>query len=168
MLFQNFDYGPYQMASYLPRIRDYVQRGGSFAMIGGDLSFASGGYAETPLAEILPVRMPPSSTPETEAIVTERFRPRIGTDAPRHPVIDARCPSRVANATSWSRLAPLEGANVLRALRASGRALLVHPTHRDADGQPMPVLARRQTRAAGARSRWRATRRTAGASRAPA
>lgn len=33
VIFQNFDYAPYEMATYLPRIRDYVQRGGSFVML---------------------------------------------------------------------------------------------------------------------------------------
>ncbi|MEM6961644.1 MAG: vWA domain-containing protein, partial [Myxococcota bacterium] len=51
IVFQNFDYGPYQMAMYLPQIRNYVRRGGAFAMIGGEQSFASGGYGGTPVAE---------------------------------------------------------------------------------------------------------------------
>jgi len=140
VIFQNFDYGPYQMSGYLPRIRDYVMRGGSFAMIGGDLSFASGGYGETPIAEILPVTMPASSTPETQAVVTDRFAPRIAVDAPRHPIIGLVADA-AANTAAWSRLAPLEGANVISGLREKARALLVHPTHRDAQSHPMPVLA---------------------------
>ena len=70
VIFQNFEYGPYQMASYLPRIRDYVMRGGSFAMIGGPLSFHSGGYAGTPIAEVLPVDLPPAGAPATRTVVT--------------------------------------------------------------------------------------------------
>ncbi|MBI5862944.1 MAG: VWA domain-containing protein [Planctomycetes bacterium] len=40
-------------------IRSYVQDfGGGFAMLGGDESFGLGGYYNTPIEEILPVRMP--------------------------------------------------------------------------------------------------------------
>ena len=33
----------------------YVNRGGSLAMIGGDSSFGLGGYADSPLAAVMPV-----------------------------------------------------------------------------------------------------------------
>ena len=42
---QNFNYGPYGIGAYLGEISDYVEEGGGLAMIGGDLSFTSGGYA---------------------------------------------------------------------------------------------------------------------------
>jgi hypothetical protein len=51
VIFQNFDYAPYEMQAYLPRIRDYVQRGGSFLMIGGDRSFDEGRYGGTAIEE---------------------------------------------------------------------------------------------------------------------
>lgn len=140
VFFQNFEFGPYQMAPYLPSIRDYVLRGGGFAMIGGDLAFASGGYAETALAEVLPVTMPPSGTPETQAIRTDRFEPRIVPELARHPILEL-LPDAAANAAAWAALAPLEGVNVLTGLRQGGRSLLVHPVHRDASGSAMPVLA---------------------------
>src|SRR5205085_10940002 len=57
VIFQDFNYGPYQVAGYLPRIRDYVLHGGAFAMVGGSRAFGAGEYEHTPLAEILPVRM---------------------------------------------------------------------------------------------------------------
>ena len=44
VIFQNFNYAPYGVEPYLAGIRDYVEEGGAIAMIGGDLSFASGGY----------------------------------------------------------------------------------------------------------------------------
>ena len=43
VVLQNFDYGPYQMAQYLPEIRRYVEEGGALAMLGGELSFDGGG-----------------------------------------------------------------------------------------------------------------------------
>lgn len=40
-------------------LAQYVSRGGSLAMIGGDSSFGLGGYADSPLAEVMPVTMKP-------------------------------------------------------------------------------------------------------------
>ncbi len=140
VFFQNFEFGPYQMAGYLPRIRDYVMRGGGFAMIGGDLSFGSGGYAETPLSEILPVQMPPAGTPETRAIVTGRFSPMLSPELSRHPLLSL-LPDPPANAEAWARLAPLEGANAITGLARDGQALLFHPERRLPGGERMPLLA---------------------------
>lgn len=139
VLFQNFDFGPYGMSPYLPRIRDYVRRGGSFAMIGGDLSFASGGYPNTPVAEILPVEMPPAPAEEGRALVPGMFRPEPVPDLMRHPLLEL-VPDSAANAAAWKSLAPLPGANRLSGLRSDARALLVHPDERRG-GEPMPVLA---------------------------
>ena len=48
----------------------YVNRGGSLAMIGGDSSFGLGGYAESPLAPVMPVTMkPPQHKERKRALV---------------------------------------------------------------------------------------------------
>jgi Ca-activated chloride channel family protein len=48
----------------------YVSRGGSLAMIGGDSSFGLGGYADSPLAAVMPVTMkPPQHKVKTRALV---------------------------------------------------------------------------------------------------
>lgn len=142
LFFQNFDYGPYQMASYLPRIRDYVKRGGAFAMIGGDRSFASGGYAGTPLADILPVTLPagaPGVSSEDDRLLdTAPFSPVLSRDMARHPLL-ALLPEPAANAAAWQALAPLEGTNVIEGVRGDANVLLTHPRLR-AGGEPMPVL----------------------------
>jgi len=139
VLFQNFDYGPYQMAPYLPRIRSYVKRGGSFAMVGGDRSFASGGYADTPLHEILPVSLPPARTAPSRLVSGGRFRPRVVAELARHPVIEL-LPDPAANLGTWSNLAPLEGVNVVERAREGSQVLLEHPERRTASGRALPVL----------------------------
>ena len=58
VIFQNFNYAPYGVEPFLPGLRDYVEQGGALAMVGGDLSFASGGYGDTPLQDVLPVDLP--------------------------------------------------------------------------------------------------------------
>lgn len=142
VIFQNFEYGPYQMASYLPRIRDYVVRGGSFAMIGGPLSFHSGGYAGTPIAEVLPVDLPPAGTPATRTVVTDRFSPRLTSGMERHPLVEL-LPDPAQNLAAWARLAPLNGANVVSRVRPDASVLLEHPSHRMESGGALPLLVLR-------------------------
>jgi uncharacterized membrane protein len=139
VVFQNFDYEPYQMAIYLPRIRDYVRRGGSFAMIGGPLSFSAAGYAETPIADVLPVEVLPRATPVSEAVTTDRFLPIIADGAEHHPLV-ALLPEPGANSEAWARLAPMIGVNVVRGVTHDGQVLLRHPTAHAPSGEPLPVL----------------------------
>jgi Ca-activated chloride channel family protein len=48
----------------------YVNRGGSLAMVGGDSSFGLGGYADSPLAPVMPVTMkPPQHKEKKRALV---------------------------------------------------------------------------------------------------
>jgi uncharacterized membrane protein len=136
IIFQDFDFGPYQMARYLPRIHDYVLNGGSFAMLGGDRSFGAGGYAATPIADILPVTLParPPYTDEAE------FVPSVVSEAAHHPLVEL-APRVSDNLELWQKLAPLAGANLVTGLRAGANALLVHPSLTTPSGQPMPVLS---------------------------
>jgi Ca-activated chloride channel homolog len=49
---------------------NYVEEGGSLAMVGGDQSFGLGGYEESPLASVIPVVMkPPQHHERTRALV---------------------------------------------------------------------------------------------------
>lgn len=132
LLFQNFDFAPYQMAAYLPRIRAYVRRGGAFAMIGGDRSFASGGYGATPIAEVLPVELPLGQ----ERFVEGAFSPRLSAENSLHPLV-ALAPEPGANATLWANLAPMVGANQVTGIRDGAQVLLEGPSRA---GDVPPVL----------------------------
>jgi uncharacterized membrane protein len=136
VIFQDFNYGPYQVGAYLPRIRDYVHKGGAFAMIGGNRAFGAGGYEHTPIADILPVRMVPGVTAVSDA----EFAPALAPEMARHPIVEL-VPDPEQNAKSWAELAPLLGVNKLQGAREGAQVLLTHPHERTADGQPMPVLA---------------------------
>ena len=162
VIFQDFNYGPYQVAGYLPRIRDYVLHGGAFAMIGGSRAFGAGGYERTVLADILPVRMAPGAS----ALSEEEFAPTLVESAARHPIVEL-VPDPAQNLKTWSELAPLIGANKLLGVREDGHALLTHPNEKDASGNPMPVLAvgsagQGRVLALGADSTWRWSLTTAG------
>ncbi len=76
LIFQNFNSAPsYKVEPYLPGLRDYVQSGGALAMVGGDLSFASGGYAQTALREVLPVELEGIPIQGDRAVTRDAFRP---------------------------------------------------------------------------------------------
>ncbi|MBX3271604.1 MAG: hypothetical protein KF729_15165 [Sandaracinaceae bacterium] len=137
VIFQNFEYGPYQMASYLPRIREYVLRGGSFAMIGGPLSFHSGGYTDTPIADVLPVELPRRGASRT--IAEGAFAPRLAEGMERHPLIEL-VPDPAQNAAAWGRLAELHGINRVTRVRPGAAVLLEHPSETTDERARHPVL----------------------------
>ncbi len=136
VIFQDFDHGPYQVARYLGRIRDYVRDGGGFAMVGGVRSFGAGGYAATPIDEILPVDVVSGA----QALVQGEIAPSLVEALSAHPLVEL-APDPAENLAAWKRLAPLIGANLLGAPRKGAQVLLEHPTERRADGAAMPILA---------------------------
>lgn len=123
VVFQDFNYGPYQMARYLPRVADYVKKGGSFAMLGGELSFGPGGYANTPIAEILPVEL----NAVGPGVDVQSFKPMLASHTASHPLVSL-VPDAQSNARLWQDLAPLAGSNVFGAPRPGSAVLLEHPT----------------------------------------
>ena len=133
VIFQNFDYAPYEMQTYLPRIRDYVDRGGSFVMIGGDRSFAEGRYAGTAIEEVLPVKVgsPGVLKGSYRAEVTKRFA--------RHPIV-ALGPDPALTRQTWRTLPALHGANVVGAVKPEAQVLLHHPRARLNNGARLPIL----------------------------
>ncbi len=133
VIFQNFDYAPYEMQAYLPRIRDYVQRGGSFLMIGGDRSFAEGRYAGTAIEEILPVKL------GSPGILKGSYRAEVNKDLARHPIV-ALGPDPGLTRQTWRALPPLHGANLVSAVKQDAQVLLQHPRARLNGGAPVPIL----------------------------
>ncbi|MGB0678741.1 MAG: glutamine amidotransferase [Polyangiales bacterium] len=135
VVFQNFEHGRYEMAPYLDRIRRYVEEdGGSFLMLGGDLSFAQGGYRQTPIARLLPMRLPALERSQQAGFQGGRFVPVHAPDAHLHPLA-------TLGEAAPPPLPPLHGANRVLGLRPEARALWLHPSAQTPDGAPMPVLA---------------------------
>ncbi len=139
VVLQDFDYAPYQMAPYLPLIRNYVEQGGGLAMIGGSLSFDGGGYSNTPLADALPVRMRPASS-SGAAIVEGAFSPEPVAGLLHHPLLELY-PEPAQTVAAFRSLAPLVGANSLLGVQSNGLALLEHPNARTPDGRKLPILS---------------------------
>ncbi len=140
VLLQNFNYGPYGIGIYLPHLKRFVLQGGGLAMIGGDLSFSAGGYSQTQLAHVLPLKLPPRESDPARLISTEDFRPRLTAEGRDHPVLQV---GRTRRETTQilAKLPPLSGVNLVRGAAPRATVLATHPALRGRDRQPMPVLA---------------------------
>lgn len=134
VIYQNFTYRPYRMEGYLPSIAEYIEKGGSFLMIGGAESFEDGFYAGTPLADLLPVRL--GGAPPWEM---GEYRPRLTSEGRRHPITLIGEPGEPPE-TVYQRLPALDGVNTTLGLMPGAQALLTHPS---LPGNP-PVVAIRE------------------------
>jgi uncharacterized membrane protein len=101
----------------LETLRQTVDRGAGLIMLGGINSFGPGGYAGTPLADVLPVEMDKlERQPLDEAVRGDVHLPgqvaiRPTPQGLKHFVM--LIDSRDQNAATWTALPPLDGANRL-------------------------------------------------------
>ena len=121
-------------------MRAYIEGGGALAMVGGDLSFASGLYGDSALHDVLPVELGGIPQDGPASYTTDSFRPHLTADGQNHPAAALSLDSKI-NEARWAALPPLVGINRVAGLRAGARALLVHPSQKSSDGKPAPVLA---------------------------
>ncbi len=141
VILQNFDYRPYDTGplrfyDYLKNLRDYVRKdGGALVMVGGDLAFSRGGYAESPLADVLPLRL----DPKNDRLDRGEFRPRLTSAGRTHPVTQLSFDPD-ENAALWAGLPALQGCNVTAGARPGASVLAVHPSV-SVGGQPAPIIA---------------------------
>lgn len=139
VIFQNFDYRPYETAffrfsHYLTNLRGFVtEQGGGFMMIGGDISFSQGGYDGTPLDEILPV----SLNTGKDTIDTTRLKAVLTHDGQKHPVTALDANSE-RNAAIWKDLPELDGCNVITEMKPDSLSLATYPIR----GNPTLVSVR--------------------------
>ncbi len=139
IIFQNFTYRGYRMRQYLPLIRDYVRAGGGFIMIGGELSFANGGYSQTPIAEFLPVKLPAD---RKDLVISGDFGPSLTKSGRFHP-ITSLSHNLDESEQHWRALPALSGMNRVLGAHPEANVLLEHPTHK-VGGAPAPVVVTRQ------------------------
>lgn len=123
----------------LQALANVVKDGSGLLMLGGFHTFGPGGYHETPLAELLPVRMNPlerqrfdeAIRPDVHLSGKVKMRPAqpLGT---RHFVMSLA--AGPANLSAWDKLPPLEGANKFDKLKPAAQVLADTP-----DGKPLLV-----------------------------
>jgi len=124
----------------LQMIRDFVgERGGGVLLVGGRLAFAEGGYAGTPVADLVPFELPAVDqvgADSTGHLIEVKVDP---TPAGRgHPAMQLAGAGQ-ASVERWATLPPLTLVNRVGAPKAGATVLL---TGRPADrGGALPVLA---------------------------
>jgi uncharacterized membrane protein len=133
VVLQDFDAQPYGLEKYLENIRRYVRRGGGLVMVGGENAFVAGGYAGTPLADVLPVEL--DGSPGATGADTSPFVPVWTPEGLASPLL---APLRDI---VGDELPQMPGANVLGDVRPGGIALWSHSTRTTKGGAKMPVLA---------------------------
>jgi len=142
LIFQNFNYGPFQTREYLPNIAQFVRDGGAFAMVGGPLSMTAGGYYGTEITDVLPIDLPSGFGTESSTDQKE-FQPRLSESGGFHPI--TRLALDPANNKSiWRDIHPLEGINFATRAKEDAVVLVEHPDKVGMDGKPMPVVAVRE------------------------
>lgn len=133
VVFQNFNHGPYQVSLFLPHLRRYVEEGGAFLMLGGDLSFGNGRYGGSELEAVLPVRLGLG-----DDLVVEQVRPLPSAAGSAHPVL-----ALGEGDALWGRLPPWGAYHRAAGLQPGALALLEHPFDTLA-GARTPLVAVRE------------------------
>ena len=116
----------------LAALAGVVRNGAGLIMLGGFHTFGPGGYSETPLADLLPVKMDPRERQR----LGEPLRTDVQINGPlkiqptkpigeRHYLIDLAegASASQGRAAAWAKLPPLEGANKLGEPKPSAQVL---------------------------------------------
>ncbi|MDP6545308.1 MAG: hypothetical protein QGH60_15090 [Phycisphaerae bacterium] len=128
----------------LTRIKEFVEGGGALLMLSGANSFGPGGYANTPVEQVLPVLVGPR-TQENEATP---FLPQLTAEGAKHKIFDGIDkymfgPGGRKPDPNLPRLPDLNGCATVLKQTLAAEVLAVHPSRRNANG-PLIVLAVRQ------------------------
>jgi len=119
----------------LRMLADFVsRRGGGLIALGGRAAFAEGGYAGTPLAEVLPVNLD-APTPAATGLAPAELTIHATAAGRLHPALQLGATE--AAAARWDSLPPLTSVNRLGSLKPGATALLSGRT----GGSDVPVLA---------------------------
>lgn len=105
LFYDNFSYQRFFPKSYLDHIKKFVLKGGAFIMLGGEDSYQMGGYMNTPIEEILPLKM----KPENYAWKLEKFKP-VPEGSLNHPILNIG-EDREISAEVWNKMPEMEGYN---------------------------------------------------------
>ncbi len=135
IVFENFSFQSYFPWYYLENVRNYVRDGGAFAMIGGRLAFAQGGYAGTPIEEILPVTMRLDRN-DYRALPQRMI---LTPEGRRHPITRLASDPQ-ENERVWQSLTDLDAINLVTQAKPNATVLGVS-SGRFAGSPTAPLLA---------------------------
>jgi uncharacterized membrane protein len=106
-------------------ILDFVsERGGGLLLLGGRRAFAEGGYAGTPIAELMPLELQEPAVDDDGPTYFARFQVRPTTLGANHPATQL-VPPGVDPEQFWSALPPLSTLNPLERVKPGASTLLV-------------------------------------------
>jgi uncharacterized membrane protein len=136
LIFDNFSYLPYFPMLYLENVRKFVEDGGALAMFGGDQTFELGGYANTPIEEVLPVVLDRSA----QGYVQQRVKMGLTPQGLQHPITKLAADPEETKRI-WEEMPPLRGFN--RARRPKPEAVTLGVAQ-DGPSSDLPLLATMQ------------------------
>lgn len=116
VIFENFSYTRFFPAYYLGNVKKLVEENGSgFLMLGGENSFGSGGYTQTAINQLLPVKLKPQ-----EKIINGEFRMKIKNIS--HSITSLGLTEEQAKEI-WQQMPSLENYNFLLEPREDSQIL---------------------------------------------
>lgn len=124
---------------FCEQLKEFVERfGGGLVMIAG-AHFGPAQFADTPLAELLPVTIDDVARSQEPA-----FHPRLTAAADETDFMRLSS-NREQNHAAWQKLGPLEWYQPARVVHPQTTVLLEHPTAKCSDGRtPQPLVALRR------------------------
>ncbi len=145
--------GSVEAASFTPdqlrMLADFVsKRGGGLLMLGGRRSFAEGGWAGTPVAEVLPVEFDNAGRGNNNSNAAAYFT-RLSVHPTRagavYPVTQL-AETEKASATKWDGMPTVSAVNLVRSVKPGATVLLTGTTDDapGAGGACLPALRARQ------------------------
>ena len=109
-----------------------VERGAGLAMLGGFHSFGPGGFANSPLEDVLPIKMSRTErqafgeAPRKDVHVPGPFKMLpVQAGGEIHPILRMKEGTTAANMEIWKELPPLDGANKLDRLNVKSIASVI-------------------------------------------
>lgn len=123
-------------AQQMQSIEQAVSDGSGFIMLGGQSSFGPGGYAGTPIEQLLPVQVGARDAAQEKT----EFVPQITPAGEAHPAMQGLGEWFVGKSDARG-LYPLLGNVVVPGPKQAAEILLVHPGASGPDGKPQIILA---------------------------
>jgi len=134
VVLQDIDARTYHLLEHFSALRRYVLSGGGLILVGGPSAFSAGGYAGSPIEDVLPVALPLSGELTESTPVTPTYT-RVGRAAPM---------LRGLRALVGDALPAMPGHNRMGLAKPEALVLWEHPSEGPADAsvdERMPLLA---------------------------
>ncbi|HEV8613670.1 MAG TPA: hypothetical protein VGQ73_09160 [Gemmatimonadales bacterium] len=124
----------------LRMLGDFVsRRGGGLVVLGGRGALAEGGFAATPLADVLPVSLERPAATDSDAAANE-LSVRVTPAGRAHPVLQLGATEESAG--HWDSLPPLSSVNQLGPLKPGATVLLTGKPLKGGSEQPVLAIQR--------------------------